>query len=786
MDPDEVHLHDGHARQQLIATGLDSDGYQRDLTREVVYEAADAGIVAVDAAGVVRPLGKGTTALRIRLEGNEGNPALECRVEVRVGEVAASPVSFTNDVMAVLGKAGCNSGACHGHDSGKGGLKLSLRGYLPSFDLEALTRDRMGRRVDLMTPDASLLLLKPAGAVAHGGGRRLTEGSDAYQMLLQWLAEGARGDLGQAPAVERIEVLPDMRLVPQPGMRQQLVVRAHYAGGGVRDVTHQAIYELSNEGVVEVGPQGLVESKRTGEAAVFVRYQSHMGLARFVVIRHQRGFSWNEPPADHFIDRHVEAKLRAIQVQPSPPATDAEFLRRVSFDTVGLPPAPEEVRAFLADPRLEKRALKIDELLEREEFGECWATYWLELSGTTESGDSARFKGMWLLSFWLRNAINGNLPYDQFVRKLVAGKGSSIDNGAVTHYLNRLPKQEVVPQLFLGVRTECAQCHDHPFDVWKQADYRALGEFFQDVGSKEMARDFWGREVHLFVSPEKLLPWEQGKTIHLRQPDGSTVEAPLQRDRRDVLVDWMFGPARRQTARALVNRVWGKLLGRGIVDPVDDMRFSNPPVNEPLLEALAEDFIARGYDFKHLVRSILSSRTYQRSSAPNESNAAEEQNFSHAHLKRLSAEQLLDAISMATGVDDEHPGAVPGMRAAQFPYAGVSGFLALFGRPAQRTSPCECIRSHEATLPQVLHLLNGDSMAARLRAEGGTLERLVAAGLDDRQLVEELYLAAYGRFPTDREFGVGTDFLRTADSRPAGAEDLLWALIASQEFLFNH
>jgi hypothetical protein len=452
-----------------------------------------------------------------------------------------------------------------------------------------------------------------------------------------------------------------------------------------------------------------------------------------------------------------------------------------------VPPTAAEVRTFLADARPDRRARKIDELLDREEFGDGWALYWLELSGTTESGDSARFKGMWTLSLWLRDAINRNLPYDRFVRSLVAGKGSSLEEPGITFSVNRLPRVEVVPQLFLGLRLECAQCHDHPFDVWKQEDYRALGQFFADLGSKEGPHDSYGREIRTFVPPERSLPWEKGRTVQLRHLDGSPVEHPVQRDRREALADWMFGPAQKRTARALVNRVWGRLLGRGIVDPVDDLRFSNPPVNEPLLEALAEEFIAHRWDFKHLVRTILNSRTYQFSSVPNPSNTGEHMNFSHARLRRLSAEQLLDAVAQVTGVDETFRIGPPGGRAVQIPYENASSrFLTMFGRPSLRMTPCECIRSHEITLPQVLHLLNGETIRLKLRTEGSTLHRLLARKPADEPLVEDLYLHVLSRPPSRREQRLGLDYLRSSPDRAEGAEDLMWALLTSQEFLFNH
>ena len=783
--PAEVRLPNDRSRQQLLVTHHAVDGFQYDLTRDVRFESADPAIADVSATGVVSPRGQGTTVIRIR-HGAGTAPPLSLDVPVSVGDLSRSPpVDFSNEVMSVLGKTGCNTGACHGHNSGKGGFKLSLRGYHPGQDIAALTRDQSGRRVNLLAPEDSLILRKPAGLLPHGGDKRFAVGSPSYALLRQWVAEGALPNFNTTVRLDRIEVLPDFRLMPKSGLIQQIVVQAHFADGTVRDVTDRAIYELSAEGVVEVTPDGLVTGNREGEAAVLVRFLGKMALSRFLVIRHDPVFSWTEPPAHNFVDTHVWAKLKSIEVQPSELCTDAEFLRRASFDTTGLPPAPEETREFLADSGPDKRARKIDELLDREAFGDQWAMRWLEISGTAES--YTRGKAIWTLSFWLRNALNRNMPYDQFVKALLIGNGGSLENPAVTYTVNTLAKVEVIPQLFLGIRLECAQCHDHPFDVWKQSDYQALQGFFTDLSNKEGPGDPSGREIRNFVAPEKFLPWELGKTVSLRLLDGTTVDVPVQRNRREVLADWLFDAAKMHTARALVNRTWGKLLGRGIIDPVDDMRFSNPPVNAPLLDALAEDFIAHQYDFKHLVRTILNSRTYQLSSIPNPSNAREEMNFSHARLRRLSGEQLFDAIMQVTGVGEQLTTSPFGFRAAQIAteYSG-SQFLSMFGRPNLRMSPCECIRTQEVTLPQILHLLNGDTIGRKLRAEDSTLNRLLATRPADGPLVEDLYLVVLSRYPTDRERALGLAYLQQADDQAQGAEDLMWTLLTSQEFLFNH
>ena len=779
--PVQVHLPAQRSRQQLLVTHHAADGYEYDLTRDVVFESADPAIAEVDEAGVVLPRQQGTTVVRISHR-TDAQPSLMVEVPVIVGDLVHSPpVDFTNEVMSVIGKAGCNAGACHGHNSGKGGFKLSLRGYNPGQDLHALTRDQWGQRINLLVPEDSLILGKPAGVLPHGGDKRFAVGSPFYNLLRQWIVEGARPRFDTTVKLDHIEVLPGFRLMPQAGLEQQIVVNAHFVDGTIRDVTDQAIYELSAEGVVEVRADGFVSAKREGEAAVLVRFLGQMALSRYLVIRHQPEFAWTEPPAHNFIDQHIWTKLQAIQVLPSDLCSDAEFLRRAALDTTGLPPAPDEVRTFLADARPDKRARKIDELLDRDAFGDLWAVRWLELSGTTESGASAATKGLWTLSFWLRDAINRNMPYDEFAKALLIGKGGSLQNPAVTYTVNSLPKVEVIPQLFLGVRLECAQCHDHPFDTWKQSDYQALQAFFVELSNKEGPGDPRGREIRNFVPPEKFLPWELGKTVSLRLLDGTVVEVPVQRNRREVLAEWLFGPAKTSTARALVNRTWGKLFGRGIIEPVDDMRFSNPPVNAPLLDALAADFIARQYDFKHLVRTILNSRTYQLSSIPNVTNAREEMNFSHARLRRLSGEQLFDAIVQVTGVSEELRSIPHGFRAVQIPteYSG-SRFLSMFGRPNQRMSPCECIRSQEVTLPQILHMLNGDTIGNKLRGEESTLNRLLAAKPADGQLVEDIYVAVLSRLPTDAERQLGLTYVKESDDQAQGAEDGMWKQPATQ------
>ncbi len=707
-----------------------------------------------------------------------------------VGPVqAAQPnlaVSFVNDVMAVFGKAGCNSGACHGHNSGKGGFKLSLRGYDRRADHAALIDPDSGR-VDREDVEESLILQMPTAQLEHGGGKRFAIGSESYRVLRDWIRQGARNDVETATKIQRIVVHPSEFEHRQAGQIQPLRVMATFADGLQRDVTRLAIFELGSEGVVEVDVAGRVTSRHPGETAVLVRFLGKKAISRALVIRTQPRFEWSKPPQYNFIDRHIDAKLKKIQVLPSTVCNDADFLRRVSLDICGLPPGAAEVRAFLSDTAADRRIRKIDELLSREDYGDAWAMRWLELSGTTESGDSARFKGIWILSLWLRRVINENLSYDRLVRELVAGKGSSIHNPAITFTVNQLKRVETVPQLFLGIRLQCAECHDHPFDVWTQSSYRAMTEFFGQLGRKEGPFDPYGREIRRYIKPESRVPWKATEQVELVHLDDSRVKVPVASDRRDALVDWMFGPGRRLTSRAIVNRVWGRMLGRGIVHPVDDMRFSNPAVNEPLLAALSDDLIAHDWDIKHLLRTIARSRTYQQTSIPNDSNRHDRTNFSHAALRRLGAEQLADAVSRVTGVDESYRVGPPGLRAVHVPYVSAgSRLLRLFGRPIERASACECVRSPAASLPQVMYFLNGEELWKKIRSPDGTVVRLIKQHSADLDLIDALYVVILSRRSTNVERQAAAGYLSDSESRSDGAEDLAWALLNSPEFLFNH
>jgi hypothetical protein len=771
-----THRDDG---QRLLVTATLSDGTLRDLTRSAQYGSADAKVATVSARGVVAPVAVGQTTIQIRA----GEKTLAVPVEVK--GVAARPVSFAHDVMPVLAKAGCNSGACHGSASGKKGFKVSLRGYDPATDYVTMTRGGSGRRLDLLDPDRSLLLLKPTGQAAHEGGKRFDRGSASARVLRGWIAEGARSDLADAPKLVGLEVAPAFRTFPQPGLEQQLLVRARYSDGGVRDVTAEARYSSSNDAAADPGEDGLVRLPARGEAAVGVRYGPLLAVSTLVVLKHDAAFAWNDPPENNYIDKLVNAKLKAVEILPSELCTDEEFLRRVCYDVIGLPPTPAEVRSFLEDKRADKRARKIDELLERPEHAEFWALKWGDLFKLRI--DTTGDKGTWAFYRWLRDAVAANKPFDRLVREVVVAEGSCGENPPANFWrVAATPGEasEATAQIFLGMRLLCAKCHDHPFEKWVQKDYNGMAAFFSQVGRKPGSRR------------DDLVVFRAEAPTQAKYLDGPEVGVPADADARAALADWLTKKDNPFLARATVNRLWGQLFARGIIDPVDDIRSSNPPSNAPLLDALTKDFLDHDFDVRHTLRTILNSRTYQLSARANRFNGDDRTNFSHALPRRLTAEQLLDTISQITGVKETFRSRVPGgatvalpvggLRAGQLPDRALTAeLLDLFGRPRGESS-CSCERNDEASMTQALHLINGKTVAARLADPNGKLAKLLKTpGLSDAQLIEELYLTTLCRMPRPNERELMLKHLGEGD-RTAAAQDVMWALLNAREFLFNH
>ncbi|MCI0457625.1 MAG: DUF1553 domain-containing protein, partial [Gemmataceae bacterium] len=754
VEPAPVNLTHAHDRQRLLVTGKLADGTWRDLTRSVRYSSADPTIAAVSPRGIVTPRSSGQTTIEVT------GPGATAKVPVTVERLDPRPVSFANDIMPLLARSDCNSGGCHGSASGKKGFKISLRGYDPANDFIALTRGTEGRRINPIEPARSLLVLKPTGQVAHEGGKRFGAHSPYADLLTRWIAEGAASDLPTAPKLVGLDVSPRFRSFPTTGLEQQLLATARYSDGTRRDVTGDARYSSSNETTALVSEDGLVTMPAKGEAAVMVRYGHLMTVSTVVVLKHDPAFTWPGPPEHNYIDRHVYDKLRKLQIAPSDLAGDEQFLRRVHYDVLGIPPTPEEVRAFLADKRPDRRARVIDALLERPEHAEFWALKWGDLLKVRF--DVLRDKGTWGLHRWIRDAIAVNMPYDRFVRAIVASEGSCAENPPANVW-RAFPTadeaSEAVVQVFFGVRLLCAKCHDHPFEKWVQTDYYGMSAFFTQVGRKPGKRR---EDVVIFrtESAPQSRHSTTGATVLPKLLDGATLKLSAQDDARAALADWMTSKDNPFLARAAVNRFWSYLFGRGIIDPVDDIRSSNPPSNSALLDALTRDFIDHNFDVRHILRTILNSRTYQLSARANGTNRNDRLNFARALPRRLSAEQLLDTLSQATGIRANFRSrfgagsvALPagGMRAGALPDRQLTAeMLDIFGRPRGESS-CSCERHEESSMTQALHLINGKSVARRLADPNGRVAKLVQTPkITDEQIIEELYLAVLCRLPHAR------------------------------------
>ena len=737
--------------RRVVVSGVLADGSTVDLSAGSTFEGPEG--VGFDPSGFARGSKDGSYTVQVKA----GGRVAELPVTVK-DSARARPVSFVRDVAPILSRVGCNAGTCHGSAKGKKGFKLSLRGYDLDYDYAQLVDDLAGRRFNRSAPDQSLMLLKPTTGVPHEGGQVLKPDSPSYALLRDWIAQGVQSDVGSTARVASLEVYPPVIDLGREGQSRQMLVIAHYPDGTTRDVTLDAIYSSSVPTVADVSASGLVTSARRGEAAILVRYEGAFGVDNVVVMGDRAGFAWAPQPENNYVDALVHKKLEKVKILPSGLADDAEFLRRASFDLTGLPPTPEDVRAFLLDAsdNKTKRDRAIDRMIAGPEYVAHWTHKWADLLQVDRKklGD----KASWAFLRWIEAAIARDVPYDQFVRDVITAQGSSYDSPAVNYY--RASKEpsvalENATQLFLGVRFSCNKCHDHPFEKWTQNQYYGMAAFWGQVGAKPGPRP----------SEQVLFDQGAGEVTHPKDgrvmPPGFPYPSRRQgreasKSRREELASWLTAPENPFFARSLVNRVWSYFLGRGIIDPVDDIRSSNPPSNPELLDALEKDFIAHKFDVRHLMRTIARSRTYQASIATNEWNADDTVNFSHAAVRRLTAEQLSDAIDRASGRNPRFAGVPAGFRANQLPDSQVAsgGFLDLFGRPA-RDTPCECERSSEVSLGQALNLVNGPTISDALVDPDGRLVRLLKATPDDATIAEEMYLAALSRFPDTRRENQG-------------------------------
>jgi hypothetical protein len=688
---------------------------------------------------------------------------------------------FENDIEPLFGRFGCNSSGCHGKAEGQNGFKLSVFGFDPQADYAALVSEGRGRRLFPAAPDRSLLLLKASGRVPHGGGIRIAVGSDPYETIRGWIAAGAPVGRPDAPTVERIRVEPGERVLDMHA-GQQLRVIARYTDGREADVTHYARFQTNNEGVAAVSADGRVRTTGVpGEAAVMASFMNEVAVCRVLVPR-AGDVTFPILPAKNFIDPLVDAKLKKLHIVPSGPADDAEYLRRVYLDVIGTLPTPAEVRTFLADRMPDKRAKLVDVLLDRPEYADYWALQWADVlrvdRQTLGSADAYAYYR------WIRQAVADNRPFDRFARELITAEGPIAEVPAAAFYKAVTKPGEAantLSQVFLGVRVACAECHHHPFDRWSQTDYYGLSAFFTPVGVRKVGTT----EVVSAQGESTATHVRSGKTVPATPLGGKPV-ASTTGDRREALAGWMTRRDNPFFARNLVNRLWAHFLGRGLIEPVDDVRSTNPPTNPELLDALANHLVESGYDVKAIIRLICASRTYWVSSTPNETNRDDDQNYSRMVFKRPAAEVLMDMVTQATGVPEKFDGAPLGTRAIRLWDSKVRHyFLKQFGRPV-RASACECERNAEPNIAQVLHLLNSDFVQDRLRHDDGTVARLCRTDPDDGRVVEELWLTFLSRPPRTDETKLAVEHLKKAKSRREGFEDVAWALLNTKEFQFNH
>jgi hypothetical protein len=706
-----------------------------------------------------------------------------------VAPPAPSQVDFRNEIEPLLSRYGCNAGGCHGKASGQNGFKLSLFGFDIASDYDEITKRARGRRVFPSSPDNSLLLQKAVNALPHGGGKRFEVGSDPYNVIRNWIAAGAPASAPGAATVVKLELQPTERVF-KPGEAQQLVAQATYSDGTTRDVTHKARFLSNLDVVAAVSENGLVSATdQSGEAAIMAQFMGQVAVFNAIV---PHGEPLTEIPGftpRNYVDRLAMEKWKKLGLVPSPPCDDATFLRRATLDVCGRLPTSDEVREFLADEAADKRARLIDRLLESPDYPAFFALRWSAILRNSQLAGANQ--AAYAFHNWIKDSIAKNRPYDEFVRGVVACSGEWQDAPAINWLWQNRDDQlhqttADVAQVFLGTRLQCARCHHHPYERFSQEDYYGLAGFFTRLGRKS-----FGEPPPYFASASPTTGERSPLTDKTPEPkylDGEYAKFSAEEDPRQALVDWMAKPDNPLFAKALVNRLWGHFFGRGLVNEVDDLRQTNPPSNPELLEALAKDFIEHKFDTKHVIRTLLNSQLYQLSSEPGEKNRHDRQNFARFYGRRMMAEVFLDAVDQATGHKSRFSGMAASSRAVDLPHEGFgSYFLDTFDRP-RRVTTCECERSSGATLAQVLLLANSEEIESKLAAGEGKIAKLLERKLPMKEIVDELYLGALSRYADPRELQTTLSFIDKAGptGQRAAVEDVLWTLINSKEFMFNH
>ena len=789
--PGNIELNGPEARHHLLAEATLGD-HQEDWTRKVQWQSSNPKIAIVDANGEVRPMADGEATITANSQGR--NAAASVRVK---GSQGPYTWSFRNDVIPVMTKVGCNQGACHGALAGKNGFKLTLRGYDPDVDYDTLTRQSLGRRIDPEEPARSLMLLKPTMAVPHGGGKRFDTNSVEYKILSGWIAQGMPRPHDEDSTVTALEVFPAAARLT-PGAEQQLVVRAKFSDGQVRDITRWVKFSSSDEGVASVDDLGHVKMNGNGQAAITLWYSSRVLYSRVSVPYPNKieAAVYEKFPRHNYVDDLVIDKLKTLSIAPSPLADDSTFIRRAYIDAAGILPTAEEVEDFLADKSPDKRQKLIDKLIDRDEFVDYWAYKWSDL--LLVSSRKLRDNAMWSFYYWIRNSVKNDKPWDEFAREIFTSAGNTRQNGALNYFVihkDPIDIAENATQAFMGQNVKCARCHNHPLEKWTQKQYYQFANLFSRVGEKNGAEP---GDVVVFakasgnINHPRLL-----KPLAPTPLDGTAMSLDSPDDRRVHFAKWLTSKDNIYFQRAIVNRVWGNFMGRGIVDPVDDVRATNPASNEELLNALCRDFVDHRFDVKHIIRTIMNSAVYQLSSEANATNQNDNKYYSKYIVKRLPAEVLLDAMSQVTGISTQFSGYPAGTRALELPDTQVkSEFLTSFGRPPRLV--CDAAeRTSAPSIAQALHVINGDTLNRKLMAPDAYPALAIKLGLSDSKILDHLFLSAYSRYPTDSEKQPMLAALRKArgvtgspdvqrEARRQALEDMMWALLTSKEFLFNY
>ena len=773
---------------RVFVTATDANAAERDVTGKATFKSNQRDIAEVSKAGVIRGLKPGVAVIEARFKWQTSS----VRVTVEPSS-AEKPLSFINDVLPVLSKAGCNAGGCHAKPDGQNGFKLSVFAYDPKSDYHHIVKADRGRRVFPACPEESLILKKPTLGIEHEGGQRFEVGSESYKTILAWLKQGMPFTQTNDPALLGIEVFPPERRCHK-GDAQPLLVQAKYSDGRIKDVTELAEFASNDKEIAKVDEFGVVKvGNLSGEGVVLARFMGLVDISRITVPADKLlpNSLYESLPVNNEIDHLVYARLKRLGLAPSADCTDSEFIRRASLDAIGTLPTPEQAREFLTNTSPDKRSKLIGYLLEQPAYADYWAVKW----GDLIRGNPSRIgvKPVYLLDLWLRESFRQNKPYDQFVRELLTAQGSTHRYGPTAIFRDKREPVDAgafVSQIFLGVRMECAKCHHHPNEKWAQRDYYQLAAYFAELKHK-------GQGISEPISGEAEFVWHApggevkhpvtGEVMKPKPPGGPAAQIEPGRDPRAALVDWMTSTNNPFFARAIANRIWGQFFGRGIVDPIDDFRASNPPTNEPLLDWLAQDLVSHNYNLKHLIQTVMNSRVYQLSSLPNEHNLTDTKNFSRAYRRRLSAEVLLDAICGVTGTTDSFSGLPPGARAMEtWNNKLESVFLDAFGRP-NSSAACPCERDSKPSVVQALHLMNSNRLQTQIASADGRAKKLADSKLAEQEIINELYLATCSRFPTKEEIELARSAFSAKDAtRQTTTEDMMWALINSAEFVFNH